>query len=179
MKTIEIKNRFTGEIIYTYISENATIKDAILDAIKNKTNLSGAYLSGADLSRADLSEANLSEANLSRADLSGAYLSGADLSGADLSGANLFGAYLSRANLFGAYLSGADLSRADLQPFCKWRTSIKGNKINIGCKSKTIEEWDNFFNSSEEFETKRNTDEFKKIQAVYESYKTYINFLNK
>ena len=83
MKKIEIKNRFTEEIIYTYISENATIKDALLDAIK----------------------------------------------------------------------------------------------LFIG--SLTIEEWDSFFNGSEEFETKRNSDEFKKIQAVYESYKTYINFLNK
>jgi hypothetical protein len=174
MKKIEIKNRFTEKIIYTYISGNATIKDALLDAIKNKANLSGADLSGANLSGA-----NLSRADLSRAYLSGAYLSGANLSGAYLSGANLFGAYLSGANLSGADLSGANLSGAYLQPFCKWRTSIKDNKINIGCKSMTIEEWDNFFNSSEEFDTKRNSDEFKKIQAVYESYKTYINFLNK
>ena len=54
MKTIEIKNKFTEKIIYTYISENATIKDALLNAIKNKANLSGAYLSGADLWGANL-----------------------------------------------------------------------------------------------------------------------------
>ncbi len=149
MKIIDIKNRFTNEIIYSFTSENATIKDALLDAIKNRANLSGANLSGADLSGADLS---------------GAYLSGAYLSGADLSG---------------AYLSGANLSVAYLQPFCKWRTLIVDDKIKIGCKIMTIEEWESFFNSSEEFETKRNTPEFKQIQAVYESYKTYINFLNK
>ena len=199
MKKIEIKNRFTNEIIYSFTSENATIKDALLDAIKNKADLSradlsgadlsraylsgaylsGAYLSGADLSRAYLSRADLSGAYLSGADLSGADLSGADLSRADLSGADLSRAYLSRADLSRAYLSRADLSRADLQPFCKWRTSIVDEKIKIGCKIMNIEEWDVFFNSSEEFETKRNTNEFKKIQAVYESYKTYINFLNK
>ena len=134
MKKIEIKNRFTGDIMFTIISENATIKDALLDAIKNKVNLS-------------------------RANLSRAYLSGADLSGADL--------------------SGADLSGADFQPFCKWRTSIKDNEITIGCKTKSIDDWDIFFNSDLLYETKRNTEEFKKIQAVFESYKTYINFLNK
>ena len=164
MKTIEIKNIFTNEIIYSFSSENATIKDALLDAIKNKVNLSGAYLSGAYLSGADLSGA----------DLSGAYLSGADLSRAGLSRADLSGAYLS-----GAGLSRADLSGAYLQPFCKWRTSIIDDKIKIGCKIMTIEEWESFFNSSEEFETNRNTPDFKQIQAVYESYKVYINFLNK
>jgi len=209
MKKIEIKNRFTGDIIFTIISENATIKDALLDAIKNEVNLSGAdlsrayllganlsrayllgaYLSGADLSGANLSGANLSGANLSGANLSGANLSGANLSGADLSraylsGANLSGAdlsraYLSGADLSGAYLSRADLSGANFQPFCKWRTSIIDNEITIGCKTKSIDDWDIFFNSDLEYETKRNTEEFKKIQAVFESYKTYINFLNK
>jgi len=194
MKKIEIKNRFTGDIMFTIISENATIKDALLDAIKNKVNLSRAnlsraYLSGADLSRADLSGAYLSGADLSGADLSGAYLSGADLSranlsraylsGADLSRANLSRAYLSGADLSGADLSGADLSGADFQPFCKWRTSIKDKEITIGCKTKSIDDWDIFFNSDLLYETKRNTEEFKKIQAVFESYKTYINFLNK
>ena len=162
MKKIEIENRFRKEIIYTYTSENATIKDALLDAIKNKANLSRANLFGADLRGADLRGADLFEA---------------DLSGANLSRANLFGADLSGADLSRADLSRANLSRANLQPFCKWRTSIIDNKIKIGCKSMTIEEWDSFFNSSKEFETKRNTNEFKKIQAVFESYKTYINFL--
>ena len=169
MKKIKIKNRFTGNIIFTFISENATIKEALLEAIKNKSNLS----------RADLLGANLSGADLSGADLSGANLSGADLLGANLSRANLSGADLLGANLSGAYLSVADLSGADFQPFCKWITSIVDNKIKIGCKIKSINDWDIFFNSDLEYETKRNSEEFKKIQAVFESYKTYINFLNK
>ena len=199
MKKIKIKNRFTGDIIFTFISENATIKDAIVEVIKNKidllganlsgADLSGANLSGADLSGADLLGANLSGANLSRAYLLGANLSGADLSRADLSGANLSRAYLSGANLSGAYLSGAnlsganlsgaDLSGADYNPFCKWKAAIINNEIKIGCKTKSINDWDIFFNSDLEYETKRNSEEFKKIQAVFESYKTYINFLNK
>jgi hypothetical protein len=63
--------------------------------------------------------------------------------------------------------------------FCKWQTSIIGDKIKIGCKRKTIAEWNLWFESNEEFVTERGTEDFKQIQAVYESYKAYINFLNK
>jgi uncharacterized protein YjbI with pentapeptide repeats len=63
---IEIKNRWTGDVILSVDAET--------------------------LSRADLSRANLTEANLSRADLTEANLTEANLSGANLSGANLSGA---------------------------------------------------------------------------------------
>jgi len=72
MTKIEIKNIFTGSILFEYLKENNTIKDTIIEAIK-----SGAYLSGANLSGAYLSGANLSGADLSGAYLSGAYLKGA------------------------------------------------------------------------------------------------------
>jgi len=85
---IEIKHRYTGNIIRTVDAET----------------LSGADLSDANLRGADLSDAYLIGANLSGANLSDANLRGADLSGADLSGANL-----SDANLRGANLSGANL----------------------------------------------------------------------
>jgi hypothetical protein len=75
--------------------------------------------------------------------------------------------------------SAENKETAYLPMFCKWATSIIGNKIQIGCKEKTIEEWENFFNSHLTYETSRETDDFKQIQAVFESYKTYINFLNK
>ena len=96
---IEIKNRFTGEVIFELETENNTIKNTLSEAVKY----------GADLSGADLYGANLYGANLSGANLSGANLSGAYLSGADLSGAYLSRAYLSRANLSGANLSGAKI----------------------------------------------------------------------
>ena len=41
---IEIKNRWTGNILFEYLSENNTIKKTVSEAIK-----SGAYLRGADL----------------------------------------------------------------------------------------------------------------------------------
>jgi hypothetical protein len=127
----DVLDRFTGDVKFTAEIDcddsalpSLKLGLAIKWAVKEKKDLSGAYLSGANLSRANLSGAylsgaNLSGANLSRANLSGAYLSGANLSGAylsraNLSGAYLSGAYLSRANLSGAYLSGANLSGAYL-----------------------------------------------------------------
>ena len=75
MKDIEIKNRFTGEVIIC--GKYESIKDCLE---KNKT-------------------ANLSRANLSGADLYGADLSGANLYGADLSRANLYGEKLTKTPL--------------------------------------------------------------------------------
>jgi len=113
MKIIEIKNRWTDEVIYS--GEYETLKDAVISAVANCANLSGADLNGANLRRADLSGANLNGAYLSDANLSDADLSGADLSDANLNGANLRRADLSDANLSGADLSDANLSDANLR----------------------------------------------------------------
>ena len=51
--------------------------------------------------------------------------------------------------------------------------------LAIGCKEKTIKEWDLFFESSEEFDTKRNSEDFKQIQAVYLAYRSYLTYLKK
>ena len=106
---IEIKNRWTGNILFEYLSENNTIKKTVSEAIKSGADLCGADLCGADLRRADLCGADLCGA-----DLCGANLCGADLRRADLCGADLCGADLCGANLYGANLCGADLRRADL-----------------------------------------------------------------
>jgi len=60
---VEIKSIYDQVI---FVSSALTIKDALIEAIKAKTDLIGADLIGANLSGADLSGA----------DLSGAYLSG-------------------------------------------------------------------------------------------------------
>ena len=124
MQAINIKNRFTGTILFEYEKENATIKDAVMEAVKNRANLGGAdlggaylgdaYLGGADLGGAYLRGANLGDAYLGGAYLGGAYLRGAYLGDADLRGANLGGAYLGDAYLGGANLGGADLGGAYL-----------------------------------------------------------------
>ena len=84
---IEIKNRWTGSILFEYEKENNTVKDTVEEAIKQGADLSGTNLRGANLRGANLIEANLIEANLIEANLSGANLSGADLRGANLRGA--------------------------------------------------------------------------------------------
>ena len=108
MIKIQIKSIW-GTILFEYEKENNTMKDTLIEAIRQHANLRGANLRGANLRGANLSDANLSDANLS-----GAYLSGANLSDANLSDANLSGAYLRDANLRGANLSGAYLRGANL-----------------------------------------------------------------
>ncbi len=173
MIKIEIKNRYTGNVMFTYEKENATIKDAVVKAVKEGANLIGANLEGANLIGANLEGANLIGANLRGAYLRGAYLRGANLIGANLIGANLIGAYLRGANLEGA----KNKEQAYLPIYCKWSHAIIGDKIKIGCKEKTIEEWDLFFASDEIYETDRNTEEFKQIEAVYLAYKAYLTHL--
>ena len=180
MKTkIQIRTIF-GKIIFEYEKENNTIKETLLQALREEANLSSAYLSGAYLSGSYLSGADLSGADLSDANLSGAYLCGADLRGANLSGADLSGADLSGAYLSGADLRGANLNNTQKLPIhCKWQHGItNGNLVHIGCKKRTIEDWDKFFNSDEVITTERGTKEFKQIQAVYEAYKAYLTFLD-
>jgi hypothetical protein len=162
MKKIEIKNRFTNKVIFSHECENNTIKITVEQAVKVHANLSNANLSNANLSNANLSSANLSNADLSNADLSNANLSNADLSNADLS-------------------NSKNLDKTVKLPMCcKWTHGItNGNLIHIGCEKRTIEEWDLFFSSDKIISTERNTPEFKQIQAVYEAYKAYLQFLNK
>lgn len=115
---IEIKNRFSNEVIYACDAE--TIRDAV--------------------ERANLIGANLSGANLSGADLIGASLGGANLSRANLSGANLSGANLSRACLGGEILCIAPISISNLY----WPVLITEGFMTIGCERHNHEEWDKF-----------------------------------
>ena len=94
----EIKNRWTGSVLFEYEKENNTLKYTLEKAVTEGANLEGA---------------NLREANLIGADLRGANLEGANLRGANLEGANLEGANLREANLIGADLRGAYLYVAD------------------------------------------------------------------
>ena len=97
MEKIEIKNKFTGKIIFEFIKENNTIKDTIEEYIKKEleSGKSSANLSYSNLSYANLRSANLSSADLSSANLSSADLRYANLSSADLRYANLDKRYLS------------------------------------------------------------------------------------
>ena len=104
---IEIRNRWTGSVVFEYTKEGNTITETVLDAIRRDANLRDADLRGANLCGANLCDADLRDANLCDADLRGANLRDANLYGADLRGADLRG-----ANLYGADLRGANLRDA-------------------------------------------------------------------
>ncbi len=119
---IEIKSRFSPEILFSHECENNSVAITLSAAINAKANLYGADLRsanlrsanlyGADLRSADLCGANLYSANLRSANLYGANLYGANLYCADLRSANLRSADLRSANLCGANLCGANLRDA-------------------------------------------------------------------
>ena len=111
----EIKNRWTGSILFEYEKEDNTLKKTVEEAVREGANLEGADLGGADLEGAYLGGANLEGAYLGGANLRGANLRGANLRGANLEGAYLREAYLREAYLREAYLEGADLRGADLR----------------------------------------------------------------
>ena len=125
-------------------------------------------------------ENNTIKETLEQAVKENADLEGADLEGADLRNADLINSNLRNSNLVGADLKCAKNKETAILPiFCKWSYGIKGDLIIIGCKQKTIEEWDIWFNSNDEYSTSRNTKDFKQIQAVYNAFKAYYLTLNK
>jgi len=167
---IEIKHRYTNEVIYCREAE--TIKEAVQKAVKENADLRNADLRNADLRNADLENANLWSADLRNANLRNADLWSADLRNADLESADLRNADLRNAKNLDKTIK--------FQIYCKWSHGItNGNLIHIGCEKRTIAEWDLFFNSDEKLSTERCTQEFKQIQSVFEAYKAYLNFLNK
>ena len=148
MIKIQIKNKFTGSIIFESKKENSSIKEAVKDYIKQELSkgLTSADLSAADLSYADLSSANLRSANLRSADLRS------------------------------ADLRSAKNNREAWMPIsCKWGHSMIGGNVQIGCEIRSIKGWNTFFSSTEELETKRGTEDFKQIEAVFRAYEAYIN----
>ncbi len=111
---IEIRNRWTGSVVFEYTKEGNTITETVLEAIRRGANLRDANLCGANLCGANLYGANLRDANLC-----GANLCGANLYGADLCDANLRGANLRDANLCGA--KGCYLSCPTEGSFIGWK----------------------------------------------------------
>ena len=161
---IEIKNRFTGKILFEFETENNTILKTLKEAIMRGADLSGAYLRGADLR--------------------GAYLRGADLSGADLRDAELSG-----ADLRGAYLRGAELSGLKIQKTAVFTGLYKyiampiitqDNKhyVRLGCYTRLVSDWQNdFWNNSSEFPNNGDLDSKYRLMA-FEFCKKWIE-LNK
>ena len=126
---IEIRNRWTGSVVFEYTKEGNTITETVLDAIRRGANLRGADLCGADLRGSNLRCANLCDADLCDANLCGANLCGADLCDAHLCGADLRGANLYGADLRGADLRGANLCDADLRGANLYGADLRGANL--------------------------------------------------
>ena len=127
---IEIRNRWTGSVVFEYTKEGNTITETVLEAIRRCANLCDANLCGADLRGADLCGANLYGADLYGADLYGADLYGADLCSTDLRDADLRCANLCDADLRGANLYGADLRSTDLRGADLRSTDLRGANLS-------------------------------------------------
>ena len=114
MNKIQIKNRYTEEVIFEHEEEENTIKKTVEKAVRDGVSLAYADLSYADLANASLANASLAYADLANADLANADLAYANLAYADLANASLAYADLDYADLAYANLANADLSYADL-----------------------------------------------------------------
>lgn len=135
---IEIKNRWTGKVLFELESENNTVKNTVVEAVKGDASLRDADLRGADLRGANLSGASLSGANLSGANLRDANLSGADLSGADLRGVKI----LKTIVFIGIY-------RYIAMPII---AEDGKHYVKLGCHLRTVEDWEkDFWNNDNEF----------------------------
>ena len=195
MKTkLEIKDIF-GNVLFEHKQENNTLIDTVEEAVKRRVSLCeanledamlyGANLENSNLERATLIGANLENSNLENSNLERASLNGANLYGANLERTKLIGANFKKANLEGSLLNGANLYGANLEDahipiYARWGFAFKNDKLKIGCKIKTIDDWKDWFeNSTEEFITKRGTEDFKRLQAMYYAHEVYYNFLNK
>ena len=136
---IEIRNRWTGSVVFEYTKEGNTITETVLDAIRRGADLHSADLRDANLRDANLRDANLRDANLCDANLCGANLCDVDLYGADLCDANLRdanlcdadlrGANLCDVDLCGAYLRGANLRCADLYGADLYGADLRGANL--------------------------------------------------
>ena len=136
---IQIKNWYTGNVLFEFEKENNTVCETLKEAINSEADLTGAdltgaYLTGANLTRVNLTRANFTGANLTGADFTRTNLTEANFTGANLTGVNLTEANLTRANFTGANLTGADFTGAKNAELVQAQTIIVGEGTLIGWK---------------------------------------------
>ena len=124
---IEIKSIY-GSVLFSYEKEENTVKQTLIEAVKNKADLRGAYLQGADLQGAYLQ---------------GAYLRGAYLRGADLRGAKYGEIEIEKSEVF------TGLYKYVVMPII----AKDGTKyVRLGCHCRKVSGWEkDFWNNNNEF----------------------------
>jgi hypothetical protein len=100
---------------------------------------------------------------------------GGEFRGGEFRGGEFLGGYFLGGEFLGGEFRGGEFLGGTRAPQCKWIYGLTPDgKIKIGCKEKTIEEWDQWFNSTHEYSTPRSSVEFTKIKACYEATKAYL-----
>ena len=145
MIKIEIKNRFTGKIIFEYEKENNTISETIKEFIKKEieSGKSNCDLSNSNLRNCDLSNCDLRNCNLSNCDLSNSNLRNCDLSNCDLRNSNLRKRYIQIASIG---------SKKRMTTYC-----YEDDVIWCGCFKGSLEDFENKCK-----ETHKNNEQFLK-----------------
>ena len=160
---IEIKNRWTGNVLFEYSSDDNTIAKTVRKAVESCADLRGADLSGANLRGADLRGANLICANLRGADLSCANLSGADLICANLRGAKgLYIACPSEGSFIGWKKASGYIVKLRIPEDAR-RSSATGNKCR--CDKAFVVEIQNIDGSKADVDT---------VKSSYDSNFAYV-----
>ena len=129
---IEIKTIY-GSLLFEFEKENNSVRDTVIEAVKNSAYLRGAYLRGADLRGAYLRGAYLTGAYLRGVDLTGAYLRGADGESIKIKRAIIFtGLY--------TYVVIPFISEDDIK------------YVKMGCFTRKLSDWESdFWNNDNEF----------------------------
>jgi len=157
MNKIEIKNRWTNEIIFDHESENNTTKTTLYEAISSGISLQDADLCGVDLCGINLRGADLRNANLRGTDLRGTSFYGTNLCGASLRGASFYNDDFCGADLSNSYKEIIIDRIAVFSGIYKYvAISIidkNGQKwVKLGCFMRTLEDWEkDFWNNNSEF----------------------------
>jgi len=118
---IQIKHRWKKEVIYE--GDYTSVKEAVVKAVKEGSDLGFANLEGSNLEGSNLGFAKLKGSNLRFANLEGSNLEGSNLRFANLEGSDLGFANLEGSNLGGAKLIGANLGFANLEGAKEYKNS--------------------------------------------------------
>jgi len=70
-----------------------------------------------------------------------------------------------------------DVGAIILNLYCKWNIIVFKDLIKIGCKEKSVKEWDIFFKENKSYETDNTSNEYSKIKVAYEIAKIAQNQL--
>lgn len=185
MKTIRIYDD-DGCVLFKHTCKGNTEEITVKEALKQGVVLKEAWLGFSNFDGASFKDANFEGSYLEGADFIEADCEGATFEDANLKFATFRGANLTNVNFKDVDLTYVDISEATLtgattNMFCDKHVyvNITNRQITIGDETKTIEEWETFFCSDEEYNPPRGTEEFKRVEAMYKASKAYIETMNK